>query len=92
MVSLGSLAKLLLANPCTYARVHPSRVWHVHGHVHQLLLGNPMPFALKYTLGNLLSLGASSFLVGPARQVRSPAPSLPFAPLRSPALAFSDPL
>ncbi|EOD09736.1 hypothetical protein EMIHUDRAFT_47231, partial [Emiliania huxleyi CCMP1516] len=33
--------------------------------------GNPVPFALKYTLGNILSLGASSFLVGPARQCRT---------------------
>lgn len=37
----------------------------------KLLLGNPVPFALKYTLGNILSLGASSFLVGPARQCRT---------------------
>ena len=36
----------------------------------KLLLGNPLPFALKYTFGNILSLGASSFLVGPARQCR----------------------
>ena len=33
-----------------------------------LLLGNPTPFALKYTLGNLLAMGASSFLVGPVKQ------------------------
>ena len=36
----------------------------------KLLLGNPIPFAFKYTLGNLLSLGATSFLVGPLRQCR----------------------
>ena len=36
----------------------------------KLLLGNPLPFAFKYTLGNLLSLGATSFIVGPARQCR----------------------
>ena len=35
-----------------------------------LLLGNAAPFAFKYTLGNLLSLGSSGFLVGPARQCR----------------------
>jgi len=36
----------------------------------KLLLGNPLPFAFKYTLGNLLSLGATSFIVGPASQCR----------------------
>ena len=35
-----------------------------------LLLGNPAPFAFKYTLGNLLSMGSSSFLVGPEKQCR----------------------
>ena len=35
-----------------------------------LLLGNPAPFAFKYTFGNLLALGSSSFLVGPAKQCR----------------------
>ena len=34
----------------------------------QLFLGNPTPFAFKYTLGNLLSLGSTTFLVGPKRQ------------------------
>jgi hypothetical protein len=33
-----------------------------------LLLGNPLPFAFKYTLGNLLSLCSYCFLVGPRRQ------------------------
>lgn len=33
-----------------------------------LLLGNPAPFAFKYTLGNLLAIGSSSFLVGPVKQ------------------------
>ena len=32
-----------------------------------LMLGNPMPFAIKYTVGNLLSISASGFLVGPGR-------------------------
>lgn len=36
----------------------------------KLILGNPTPFAFKYTLGNLLSLGAASFMVGPAKQCR----------------------
>jgi len=35
-----------------------------------LLIGNPAPFAFKYTAGNLLSIGSSSFLVGPAKQLR----------------------
>jgi len=35
-----------------------------------LLLGNAAPFAFKYTLGNLLQIGASTFLVGPAKQLR----------------------
>lgn len=35
-----------------------------------LLLGNPAPFAFKYTFGNLLSLGSSSFVVGPQKQIR----------------------
>mgnify|MGYP002048200433 FL=1 len=36
-----------------------------------LLLGNPAPFAVKFALGNLLSVGASAFVVGPSRQLRS---------------------
>ena len=40
------------------------------GSIGGLLLGNPRPFAVKYTIGNLLSLGSSSFLVGPAKQCR----------------------
>lgn len=35
-----------------------------------LLLGNPGPFAFKYTAGNLLAIGSSSFLVGPSKQCR----------------------
>ncbi len=35
-----------------------------------LLVGNPGPFAFKYTLGNLLSLASSTFMVGPAKQCR----------------------
>ena len=35
-----------------------------------IFLGNPAPFAVKYTMGNLLSIGSSSFLVGPAKQCR----------------------
>eukprot|EP00286_Rhodomonas_abbreviata_P016910 CAMPEP_0181320442 /NCGR_PEP_ID=MMETSP1101-20121128/18127_1 /TAXON_ID=46948 /ORGANISM="Rhodomonas abbreviata, Strain Caron Lab Isolate" /LENGTH=154 /DNA_ID=CAMNT_0023428149 /DNA_START=160 /DNA_END=621 /DNA_ORIENTATION=- len=37
----------------------------------ELLLGNPTPFAVCFTLGNLLSLGSMSFLIGPARQLRN---------------------
>jgi hypothetical protein len=33
-----------------------------------LLLGNPLPFAFKYTVGNVLSTCAFCFLQGPARQ------------------------
>ena len=40
------------------------------GSIAQLLLGNPAPFAFKYSIGNLLSLGAASFLVGPRAQFR----------------------
>uniref|UniRef100_A0A7S0L323 Vesicle transport protein n=1 Tax=Coccolithus braarudii TaxID=221442 RepID=A0A7S0L323_9EUKA len=36
-----------------------------------LLLGNPVPFAVKYTLGNLLSIGAASFLVGPGTMCKN---------------------
>uniref|UniRef100_A0A7S0LDK2 Vesicle transport protein n=1 Tax=Coccolithus braarudii TaxID=221442 RepID=A0A7S0LDK2_9EUKA len=35
-----------------------------------LLIGNAGPFAFKYTVGNLLSIGSSSFLVGPQKQCR----------------------
>ena len=33
----------------------------------RLLLGDPKPFAAAYTLGNLLSLCSTTFLVGPVR-------------------------
>ena len=33
-----------------------------------VILGNPVPFAFKYSLGNLLSLCSYCFLVGPSRQ------------------------
>ena len=36
-----------------------------------LLLGNPVPFAVKYTAGNILAMGASTFVVGPARQCQT---------------------
>lgn len=35
-----------------------------------LLLGNPLPFAFKYTIGNALSMCSFCFLQGPARQLR----------------------
>ena len=37
----------------------------------QLLGGNPVPFAIKYTTGNVLSLLSTCFLVGPKRQLRN---------------------
>jgi hypothetical protein len=33
--------------------------------------GNPVPFALNYSFGNLLALGASMFLCGPTRQFKN---------------------
>mmetsp|Transcript_47602 Transcript_47602/g.74331 ORF Transcript_47602/g.74331 Transcript_47602/m.74331 type:complete len:103 (-) Transcript_47602:458-766(-) len=36
----------------------------------ELLLGNPVPFAVCFTLGNLLSMGSMCFLVGPMRQCK----------------------
>jgi hypothetical protein len=37
----------------------------------ELIEGNPMPFVISYTAGNFLSLGASTFLSGPQRQIKS---------------------
>ena len=37
----------------------------------QLLLGHPTPFAIKYSVGNALSLVSMCFLVGPRRQLRN---------------------
>lgn len=37
----------------------------------QMLAGNPAPFAIKYSLGNLISLFSTAFIVGPARQVKN---------------------
>lgn len=39
--------------------------------VAQLIAGNPAPFAVKYTLGNILSLLSTGFIIGPKRQVRN---------------------
>mmetsp|Transcript_30598 Transcript_30598/g.67034 ORF Transcript_30598/g.67034 Transcript_30598/m.67034 type:complete len:200 (+) Transcript_30598:215-814(+) len=36
----------------------------------QLLAGQPAPFAIRYTLGNVISLVSTGFIVGPARQLR----------------------
>ena len=38
------------------------------GSFSSVLLGNPAPFAFKYTVGNVLSLSSYCFLVGPAKQ------------------------
>ena len=40
------------------------------GAIAKLLLGNPLPFAFKYTAGNVVSLASTAFLVGPTRQLR----------------------
>ena len=37
----------------------------------QLIEGYPIPFAVNYTVGNILALGASWFLCGPKRQFRN---------------------
>ena len=34
-----------------------------------MLLGNPAPFAFKYTIGNVLSICSYCFLVGPVNQI-----------------------
>ena len=36
----------------------------------QLMNGNPTPFALIYTAGNLFSISSTAFLIGPARQLK----------------------
>jgi hypothetical protein len=37
----------------------------------QLLQGNPAPFAIMYTLGNILSICSTCFLFGPVTQAKS---------------------
>ena len=37
----------------------------------QLLLGDPSPFAWKYSIGNVLGLASSAFLVGPKQQLEA---------------------
>ena len=37
---------------------------------HRLLAGQPTPFAVNYTVGNLVALSSTFFLVGPARQLK----------------------
>lgn len=37
----------------------------------ELIEGNAVPFALNYTFGNILALGASCFLCGPKRQFKN---------------------
>ena len=39
-------------------------------HFVQLIEGNPVPFAVTYTIGNILALLASVFLCGPERQLK----------------------
>ena len=37
----------------------------------KLLTGNPTPFVVMWTAGNILSLAGSTFLVGPTRQIKN---------------------
>ncbi|KAF4321046.1 hypothetical protein JM18_004606 [Phytophthora kernoviae] len=37
----------------------------------KLVHGNPAPFAIAYTIGNLLSIGCTTFFVGPCKQIRT---------------------
>ncbi|DAZ94968.1 TPA: hypothetical protein N0F65_000063 [Lagenidium giganteum] len=37
----------------------------------KLVHGHPAPFAITYTIGNLLSLGCTMFFVGPCKQVQT---------------------
>mmetsp|Transcript_3058 Transcript_3058/g.6769 ORF Transcript_3058/g.6769 Transcript_3058/m.6769 type:complete len:263 (+) Transcript_3058:22-810(+) len=37
----------------------------------QLIEGHPVPFAVNYTVGNILAMSASGFLCGPKRQFRN---------------------
>jgi len=37
---------------------------------HKLMRGNPAPFAINYTLGNMLALASTGFLIGPKRQLK----------------------
>lgn len=37
----------------------------------KLVHGNPGPFAMAYTIGNLLSIGSSMFFVGPCKQLET---------------------
>jgi len=39
-------------------------------HTQELLLGNPKPFVLMYTVGNLVALSGSFFLTGPNAQFK----------------------
>lgn len=37
----------------------------------KLILGYPRDFAIKYTIGNILAICSTGFLVGPGRQLRN---------------------
>lgn len=41
----------------------------------KLILGFPRDFAIKYTLGNVLAICSTGFLIGPGRQARNMASS-----------------
>eukprot|EP00741_Cyanophora_paradoxa_P000326 tig00000403_g317.t1 len=36
-----------------------------------IVLGRPERFAIPYTLGNILSLGSTAFLIGPVKQIKN---------------------
>ncbi|CEG42566.1 vesicle transport protein [Plasmopara halstedii] len=37
----------------------------------KLMHGNPAPFAIAYTIGNILSIGSTTFFVGPWKQMQT---------------------
>jgi hypothetical protein len=37
----------------------------------KLILGYPRDFAIKYTIGNVLAIMSTGFLIGPGRQIRN---------------------
>lgn len=58
-----------------------------------LIHGNPAPFALRYSLGNLLAICSTAFLMGPqvplAPRRLPPAPTHPQLPTTAPSLLLS---
>ena len=56
----------------------------------ELMLGNPKPFAVCFTLGNLLSMGSMLFLVGPRLHFNSTHPRN-YAPTHPPTYPLAQP-